>query len=204
MGWLSMPLASMGGHKSPKQYLDAQFTYERAGTEEQPAHAYRVLESACPGNRVYYAAIQRHEDGEPREVSAIVCLVRWNPKAADGFVFAYKDMSESMGPNQADCPLRILELLSSTNDPVALDWRRRCFATLRRRQRHVPDGTLIRFSQPIAFSDNSRHQVMRVSREGRRIVLSTSDGRGRYRVSDLLDRKFEIVRERKIAPTIFT
>ncbi|WP_103727520.1 hypothetical protein [Novosphingobium sp. HII-3] len=204
MGWLSMPLASMGGHTSPKQYLDAQFTYERAEADEQPAHGYRVLESACPGNRVYYAAVQRYEDDVPGEVTAIICLVRWNPKAADGFVFAYKDMSESMGPCEAACPLRVLERLTSTNDPNALDWRRRCFATLRRRQRDVPDGALIRFAQPISFSDHSQHQLMRVSRQGRRIVLSSSDGRGRYRVSDLLDRKFEIVRERRIAPTIFT
>ncbi len=204
MGWLSMPLASMGGHTSPKQYLDAQFTYERPATAEQPSHGYRVLESAFPGNRVYYAAIQRYDDGDPGAVIAVVCLVRWNPKAADGHVFGYKDMDETMGPYEADCPLRVLERLTSTNNPVALDWRRRCFATIRRRSRKLPDGALIRFSEPITFSDNSQHQVMRVSRQGQRILLSTSDGCGRYRVSNLLDRRFEIVRERKVAPTIFT
>lgn len=146
MGWLSMPLASMGGHTSPKHYLDAQFTYERPATPEHPSHGYRVLESACPGNRVYYAALQRFDDGAPGEVTAVVCLVRWNPRAKDGFVFAYKDMSESMGPHEADCPLRVLERLTSTNDPVSLDWRRRCFATIRRRSRKLPDGALIRFS----------------------------------------------------------
>jgi hypothetical protein len=204
MGWLSMPLASMGGHTSPKQYLDAQFTFERAATDDQPAHGYRVLESACSGNRVYYAAVQSIAEGVPGEVTAVVCPVRWNPKAADGFVFAYKDMSESMGPHEADCPLRVLERLTSTDNPVALDWRRRCFATIRRRSRKLPDGTLIRFPEPIAFGDATRHQLMRVLRQGNRIVLTRSDGGGRYRVSNLLDRKFEIVRERKISPTIFT
>ncbi|MBB3350084.1 hypothetical protein FHY02_004581, partial [Sphingomonas sp. BK069] len=29
MGWLSMPLSSMGGHATPKAYLDDQFTYSR-------------------------------------------------------------------------------------------------------------------------------------------------------------------------------
>lgn len=204
MGWLSMPLASMGGHTSPKHYLDAQFTYERPATPEHPSHGYRVLESACPGNRVYYAALQRFDDGAPGEVTAVVCLVRWNPRAKDGFVFAYKDMSESMGPHEADCPLRVLERLTSTNDPVSLDWRRRCFATIRRRSRKLPDGALIRFSEPIAFSDSTRHELMRVRRQGTRIILTSSDGNGRYRVSNLLDRKFEIVRERKVVKTIFT
>jgi len=204
MGWLSMPLACMGGHTSPKQYLDAQFNYERPATDDKQAHGYRVLESACPGNRVYYAALQRTDDGVAGEVTAVVCLVRWNPKAADGFVLAYKDMSESMGPHEADCPLRVLERLTSTNNPVALDWRRRCFATIRRRSRKLPDGALIRFPEPIAFGDDTRHELMRVHRQGNRIILTRSDGGGRYRVSNLLDRKFEIVRERKISPTIFT
>ena len=204
MGWLSMPLASMGGHTSPKQYLDAQFTYERAAISENPSHGYRVLESACPGSRAYYAAIQRFDDGAPGEVTAVVCLVRWNPRAKDGFVFAYKDMSESMGPHEADCPLRVLERLTSTNDPVSLDWRRRCFVTIRRRSRKLPDGALIRFSEPIAFSDSTRHELMRVRRQGTRIILTSSDGNGRYRVGNLLDRKFEIVRERKVVKTIFT
>lgn len=204
MGWLSMRLASMDGHASPKQYLDAQFTYERSATEEAPHHGYRVLESACPGNRVYYAALQAYDDKGPGAVTAIVCLVRWSPKAADGYVFSYKDMSEIMGPNEADCPLRILDRLTTTSDPNALDWRRRCFVTIRRRSRELPDGALIRFPEPIAFSDDSRHELMRVKRSGNQIVLTRSDGTGRYRVSGLLDRKFEIVRERKIMPTIFT
>ena len=29
MGWLSMPRSSMGGHATPKAYLDDQFTYSR-------------------------------------------------------------------------------------------------------------------------------------------------------------------------------
>lgn len=204
MGWLTMPLASMGGHTSPKQYLDAQFNYDRAATDEHSSHGYRVLESACPGNRVYYAAIQRLDDGVPGEVTAVVCLVRWNPKAADGHVFGYKDMEESSGPYEADCPLRVLERLTSTNNPVALDWRRRCFATFRRRSRKLPDGALIRFPEPIAFGDNTRHELMRVMRQGNKIILTRSDGGGRYRIGNLLDRKFEIMRERKVAPTIFT
>ncbi|MFC0205027.1 DUF6927 domain-containing protein [Novosphingobium soli] len=198
-----MPLASMGGHTTPKQYLDAQFNYERTACDEHPAYGYRVLDSACPGNRVYYAAVQRSEAGIVGDVHAVICLVRWNPRAADD-AFAYKDMDETMGPVEAECPLRILELLSSTRNPHALDWRRRCHKALQRRKRVLPDGALIRFPSPLAFSDNTRHELMRVSRQGRRIVLTRADGGGRYHVRNLLDHPFEIVRERKIAPTRFT
>jgi hypothetical protein len=49
--------------------------------------------------------------------------------------FGYKDMTESMGPCEADCPDRIMRLLS--NPGYAADWRTRVAArkTARREQR---------------------------------------------------------------------
>jgi hypothetical protein len=44
---------------------------------------------------------------------ALVCLVRWNPCDREGHVFGYKDMSEDMGPCDAECPERILSLLGA-------------------------------------------------------------------------------------------
>lgn len=37
MGWLFMSRYAMGGHETPKAYLDAQFTYERDLPEGAPA-----------------------------------------------------------------------------------------------------------------------------------------------------------------------
>lgn len=201
MGWLSMTRAGMGDTPTPKQYLDAQFTYEREAVEGTPFHGYRVLASTC--SRHYYAAVQAYDESGLGDVFGVVCLVRWNPRAADGYAFAYKDMSEMAGPYEADCPLKILELLSPTDNPVALDWRRRCHEALLRRKRHLPDGALIRFATAITFTDGTSHQVMRVRRGKSRIVLSPRDGYGRYTVSRLFDRTFEIVREAKVMPTIF-
>ena len=50
MGWLYMK--SLKGHSGPRQYLDAQFTWERSDTIS------KVLRSALVGMRVYYAAIE--------------------------------------------------------------------------------------------------------------------------------------------------
>lgn len=201
MGWLSMTLAGMGDTPTPKQYLDKQFTYEREAADGAPFYGSRVLASACRGT--YYAAVQSYDKTGAGIVAAVICLVRWNPRAADGYVFAYKDMGETGGPYEADCPLRVLDLLSPTDNPVALDWRRRCHEGLLRRKRHIPDGALIRFAEAIAFTDGSSHQVMRVRREKNKIILSPKDGSGHYTVSRLLDRNFEIVREAKVMPTIF-
>lgn len=91
MGWLSMTSAGMGGHATPKAYLDAQFTYSRT-YDGGGTHGMRVIDSAFVGNRVWYAATEIIADGDVQYVIALVCLVRWNPKAKDGYSFAYKDM----------------------------------------------------------------------------------------------------------------
>lgn len=201
MGWLSMPRASMGANPTPKQYLDAQFTYEQPEAEGQPGHGFRVLASSY--HDAYYAAVQRYDANGPGETFAVVCLVRWNPRAADGYVFAYQDMDETCGPHQVRCPLKVLELLSPTDHPYALDWRRRCHETLQRRKPLPPDGALLRFAQPITFSNGTSYQFMRVKRDGRTITLTSRDGHGHYKVSRLVERDFEIVREGTVAPTFF-
>lgn len=71
MGWLFM--RSLGGHATPKAYLDAQFTYE------QPDGRSRVLASRLVGMRTYYGAVEHVAAGSSaREVWGLVCLVRYN------------------------------------------------------------------------------------------------------------------------------
>ena len=119
MGWLFMPRGSMGGHATAKAYLDNQFTYERV-QDDGSSEGLKVLASSCPGNRVYYAATQVMTNGRGGEIFAIVCLVRWNPRAKDGYIFGYKDMDESMGPCETDCPASILDLLTPTDKEVSV------------------------------------------------------------------------------------
>ena len=134
MGWLYMQRGSLGGHASASAYLDAQFTYERA-LDDGGTTGLRVLASSCPQNRVYYAAAQVMTNRQGGEIIAIICLVRWNPHDREGLVFGYKDMTENMGPYEAECPAAILDLLTATENAHALDWRRRCRASLERKSR---------------------------------------------------------------------
>src|SRR3546814_16727894 len=103
-------------------------------------------------------------DGIPGIVFAVVCLVRWNPRSRDGHQFGYKDMSENMGPCEADCPAAILELLSPTDHEYALDWRARCRANLVLRARKLSDGDRIRLPE--------RSEARRVGKEGVRTCRS--------------------------------
>ena len=185
MGWLYM--RSIGTHSGPRQYLDDQFTYER------PELRCRVLRSALVSMRVYYAAVEFLRPGVPREVAAIVCLVRYNPRDRDGDVFGYKDMAEGMGPCEAECPEQILDLLTPTDRPHALAWRARCRenAAVGRARAAKPaprPGQTIVFDRPLAFRDGrnlDRFEVV-ADRRGRRTTLFRDPNEGGlYRIPNV-------------------
>jgi len=202
MGWLSMTSAGMGGHATPKAYLDAQFTYSRT-LDGGGTRGMRVIDSAFVGNRVWYAAAEVIQDGEVQYVIALVCLVKWNPGAKDGYVFGYKDMEESMGPCEAGCPGRILRLLSPTAKEHALDWRRRCLIRLRMHGRKVEDGMRLRFPRAISFGDGHSGTEFIVVKKGERVTFRNSEGRGSYRITSFRDLAWTVVPETKVHRTVF-
>ncbi len=128
-------MKSLSGHAGPQPYLDARFTHEQADATS------KVLRSALVRNSVYYAAVERRRTGtDEREVWALVCLVEFNARAPDGYVFGYKDMCESMGPYESDCPKAILDLLTPTDNPYAQAWRDRCQENIVQRLRSRAAG----------------------------------------------------------------
>lgn len=201
MGWLTMPFTSMGGHASAKAYLDDQFTYTR--TVDGGTSGLRVLASSCAQNRTYYAAAQLMTNGAGGEVFAIICKVIWNPRSKTGEQFGYKDMTESMGPCEDNCPRHILDLLTPTDREHALDWRRRCAENLKRRSRKVADGDRIRLHEPLTFLDGHVGQEFIVEKRGRRLTFRDPDNHGRYRISRFMERQWQLVPTTKVHKTIF-
>ncbi len=156
MGWLFM--SSLEGHAGPRSYLDNQFTYERDGLRST------VLASALVRMRTYYAAVEHVRDGEAPEVFAVVCLVRYNPRDREGYIFGYKDLTEHMGPVEAECPAGVLDMLTPTDNPHALAWRERCrnaIAARAKRPRLKP-GMVVVFDAPLRFTDGTSHQRLAV------------------------------------------
>lgn len=200
MGWLFMSRSGMGGHATPKAYLDAQLTYEH--DVDGGRKGLRVVASACVQNRVYYAAVQPSIDGVPGTIFAVVCLVRWNPRGDDE-QFGYKDMDETAGPCEAGCPVSILGLLGPSDHPGALDWRRRCYRTLRRRACPLDDGMRIRFTEPMTFTDGHVGEEFIVEKRGGAIRLKDVVTGGRYRVSSLRDRRWTPVRRTVVHAVAF-
>ncbi|MFP1133055.1 antirestriction protein [Asticcacaulis sp. W401b] len=152
MGWLSV--MSLSGHRTPKAYLDAQFTWSNEEADNQ------VLRSSVVG-RVYYAAVERvlTADGV-RSVFAVICLFRYTPKAKDGYIFASKDMDETVGPYERRCPAAILDLLTPTDYEYAIGWRADCRANLamareKQRRPRPKEGDIVVLAEPVTFRDGA-------------------------------------------------
>ena len=191
MGWLFM--RDMGGHATPRAYLDNQFTYSRED------HRLTVLASSMVGS-TYYAASERVESNKDREVFAVVCLTKHNPRFTDGHVFGYKDMTEHMGPCESDCPASILDALTDTHSEYAVNWRARCRANLIRRKleqaKPTPKpGQTIIFDEPMRFSDGSdraRFEVV-ANPKGKTPLFRDPESRAICRIPAFRKRAYRIV-----------
>ena len=200
MGWLFMTRLGMGGHNSAKDYLDAQLTY--LPRDEEDSSGLRVIASSCLRNKVYYAAAQPY-GGANTAIFAVVCLVRWNPRDKEGMVFGYKNMDENAGPCEAECPERILALLDPTDSEYAIDWRRRCVESLRRRRRPIKDGARIQLADEMTFTDGHKGRDFIVVKRGRKTCLRNPGTGQLYSLSHLMDRAWTIMNEPVIHRTVF-
>lgn len=118
MGWSSCYTGKLTSQEK-KQRIDRVRTW-----------ANEEVVKSCMVGTTYYAAIRRKDDGV---VYAVVALTQM-----ENGEFWYKDMSEFCGPCKEKCPTGILKLLSPTENDLALEWRKQCFANneeqLRRRK----------------------------------------------------------------------
>jgi hypothetical protein len=112
-------------------------------------------------------------------------------------------MSEDMGPCEAACPARILDILGPTENKHALEWRARCRETLKMRKRPLPKGGILRFAEPIRFTDGYVGQEFTIERAGRSVRLISRDNHCRYKVSRLHERDWQIVPEPKVHAAVF-
>ena len=115
MGWLFQN--DKLRHETPVDYITREFTHD-SGTS-----ASMVIAAAAVGSTIY-AAIRNHDRASGKSyVFCAVILFKNNER--DGF--GYKDMDESMGPCEVDCPDRIMRLLSPIeelpNPGYAAQWR---------------------------------------------------------------------------------
>lgn len=143
--------------------------------------------------RVAYLAVQT-KDG----VAGAACPIHWCPRD-EMCNFGYKIVSEDMGPGDARCPARILDLLSPLEDLYcghslehARSWREASRRHLERLEAasKVRAGDLIRFARELEFVDGSRGSEFVFERGS---DFHWPHGYGRLRISDWRSGSWEIV-----------
>ncbi|MEW6289967.1 MAG: hypothetical protein AB1545_08945 [Thermodesulfobacteriota bacterium] len=100
-------------------------------------------------------------DPATRKVVAFVFLLDYRPSDPD-YDMGYKDMDESVGPYEIECPERILKLLTPTDQEYAVQWRQRCWDNIARKKsfRLVKDAVIE--TRPISFQDGRTRSRFRV------------------------------------------
>lgn len=111
-------------------------------------HSYEVLDSALVKLKTHYAAIKRTNlENGLYEVFATITLIRMHKSKNDDYNFLYKDMDETVGSYEAECPERILKLLTPTQFEYAIEWRKRCWARIdaKKARPKIVVGTRLRY-----------------------------------------------------------
>lgn len=191
MGWLFMSLAGMGRLTTPKAYLDNQLSYP-PNPEKGQDQGLNLLKSVWSGS-AYYAAVEPYDDRGKGPAFAIICLVRWAPKARNGENFGYKDLSENMGPCECRCPASVLDLLGPTDNAYALEWRQACRTRLALLARRKPvPGDAIVLPKAVGFSDGYEAASFGIGLWRKTIVLKGANG-GYYRIPRLMEQPWTLI-----------
>jgi len=133
MGWTCMPREG----RTVKEILTAA------------CMPHKVLDMAIVNRSTAYVACEL-----PYGVAALVFLLRYKREFYD---FCYKDMDESMGPAERDCPERILRLLTAEPVGYAKGWREKCWSNVERKKK-ILLGKSFKLESPTRFGDGVYRQ----------------------------------------------
>ena len=144
-------------------FFEEEFQYDEAERGSQ-----KIIDSHITLHEAYFA-IRRERPGQEPVVFAVICLIRHVPRAKNGFTFGYKDLGEAMcGSLYYDCPDRLLDLLTLTDNQDALEWREKCRENNRKRKAKpkLVEGLVIRTSRELEFACFGSTDLFRVLQGG--------------------------------------
>ena len=181
MGWT-------GTHKDVGLSLDDFFE------EELQDDNFKFVGKSYSKGNVYYRAMK---DIRNNEVFCMVILLKYSRNSY--YNFAYKDMTDNMGPYETNCPDYILDLLTPTDNEFANEWRKIC-------RRHnklkssIKVGSILRFKKPIRFSNGvsvTDIEVCEKIRKGRHykayMALTDTGSRFYVQIPHIHHYEFEVI-----------
>lgn len=156
---------------------------------------YEIIDHAVKGGAAYLAVRNR---GDQDRVEGVVVLVKRGGR--DYFNFGTKWMDENMGPNAAECPARILDKLSPTDNEYALAWRASCRENAEKvkASKAIKPGTKILFDLPMDFSDGVTRQLFTFVERSRFLSV---DG-VRVNITSWRKRGYTVLRDDAIIPEV--
>lgn len=155
MGWttdIDLPTGS-----TLKAEIDKLLNFENG------EHRSKVLASSIVSS-TYYAAVEQRGTNGFHAIFAAVILTSASKNRYGERSWGYKDMSEDMGPYRYDCPARILDLLTPTENETALQWRASCRQALQRKSRckTLKAGMVVKLHHPMKFTDGAEIDTFKI------------------------------------------
>jgi hypothetical protein len=156
---------------------------------------YKVVDMAHKNFKTVYMAYQEVSTGIVR---ASVFLISYHKKDHE---LMYKEISESSGPYEVNCPERILKLLTPTDNETANQWRQQCWNNIRlvkeMKKKGIGAGSVIKFKSEIGFTNGFKAQVFKLEKgyNGKGIVFRNYNSSIGYRISNWKRREFELLSE---------
>lgn len=177
MGWYSLI--------KPKEITVEQFFQSESFFGSKST----ILKSALINMREFYAAVSTEN-----EVWAFVALIDFSkPKGTDRTNFAYKDMDENCLPYYFNCPEKILNLLSPTDNENALKWRDSCRRQIAKKKELVP-GVLIKFERAIPFTNGDELQIFELIKNKKNgMCFKKPNSNTFYCITGWQRRKYEVI-----------
>ncbi len=161
----------------------------------------RVLAAATKGGVTYMAweRVYGPNAGTHSNKKFVMGLVILHSRGNGEVV--YKEVSEDMGPCEAECPARILDLLSPVEEFAcgsgiewATGWRAKCRKALDKRAKAPGDGAKIKFARAIKFVDGTTHDTFTIHKRGRKVRFAPEGSTyAFYSISNWQQFDFEIL-----------
>ena len=178
MGWTYTYKPS---YQSASAFLREQFD------EDGERFRWETLDISVVKFRTAYAAIRKTcKSSGASLVFGVVCLLDYRPH--DQYNFGWKEVEESMGPCESECPARILDLLTPTDEKFAIEWRQRCRERLeqldrnRRLMASLKPGDILHHKTGLVFTDGIRRTTFTLLSK-KPLRLGDKDGLGLYHLS---------------------
>ena len=162
---------------SNKEFFTKEFGYTN------DSGSSKIVDCANVGSTVYLIletkrildTIKLKDSAHSFEIAriAVVCLTKRNTH--DDMNFGYKDMDENCGPIESECPKRLLDMLTETNNKYALEWRKRCYenARIKASKQKLYNGCVVEFAEPIDYRRfETRYFYVESTRKPKRILAN--------------------------------